>query len=116
MPAADIPLAGPLGTKAGIEADHQPLAGKVGTGNLRNRIGKERHRTAIAGTQEAEGDLLPAGPAIPAVAECRQRAALTLKEARGHVVKHQRIATPQVPVGQAALDKGLAGAKCRFLN
>ena len=79
-------------------------------GGIPGIAGKDlhRHRTAVGGTEQSVGDLLLAGLAVTVVAEGRQGAAPPLQERAGNIVKDMGIAAPEVPVGEALLDPGLA--------
>ena len=92
----------PLDTEAGPDlVRHGGGVGGVAGEHL------DRHRAAVARAEQAEDDLLAALLAIAVVAEGGQRAAPPLDEAGRRVVQHQG-AVPEVPVGQALLDPGLA--------
>ena len=67
-----------------------------------------RHRTAVCGTEQSVGDLLLARLAVTVVAEGRQGAAPSLQKRTGNIVQNKSIAAPEVAVGEALLDPGLA--------
>ena len=67
----------------------------------------DRHRTTVAGAQQAVDDLPFAALAVPAVAELGKRTAAPFHIAGRDVVEHQRAAA-EMALGQRRLDRWLA--------